>query len=86
MLHIDITLEDTRLIATHNGPDNWEVIMTDLPTGKQGVGQMTDLELHAMIALAVHPDGMPIGTAEYYAIAEPALERCGFDRELRFIP
>ncbi len=91
MIHLDITLEDSRLQATYNqdGQDNkgsWNCKFIDNFTGKEQEKTISTESLMSVLALAVHPDGEPVARSvtEHYEFAEPVF--ADMPKELRMIP
>ena len=86
MLYLDLTLEDTRLIAENPnaaqaGP--WQVRLVDLPTGTEDRREMSDQELISILVLAIAGDEHALAQA-CYPVAEHALK--GLNPILRPIP
>ena len=86
MLYLDLTLEDTRMIAENPsaaqaGP--WEVRLIDVPTGTEDRRTMSDQELVSILILAIAGDEHALADT-CYPIAERAL--AGINPILRPIP
>jgi hypothetical protein len=86
MLYLDLTLEDTRMIAENSstaqaGP--WEVRLIDGPTGTEDCREMSDQELVSILVLAIANDEHALASF-CYPIAEQALK--GLNPILRPIP
>ena len=86
MLYLDLTLEDTRMIAENSstaqaGP--WEVRLIDGPTGTEDRRQISDQELASILTLAICGDQHALA-GFCYPIAEQALK--GLNPILRPIP
>jgi len=90
MLHLDITAEDTRIVADRDSASapsgKWWVTVSDNLTGKHISADFADNELAAIVGLLVGGDelGDDELSAKLYAIAEPLV--CDWPRELRPIP
>lgn len=78
MLHIDLTLEDTRIVANRDNSNVWIGFICDAPTGKCVRIEWTDSQIAAVVAL-----GFGIGendeidessVKKLYEIAEPAIK------------
>ncbi len=83
MLIVDVTLEDSRLLAQRN-ENSWDVTLIDNLTGKNKKVQWTDKELSSVLALGIW-DGSWNGLEnELDKVAQPLFE--DVDIELRFIP
>lgn len=80
MIHYDITLEDTRLIATRTGEPThkpWRVRLIDSLTDTQYNKYMGDEEFAAVVSLSVGEDCWSEQTrSDLYQIAEKALQDC----------
>ena len=83
MLHIDMTLEDTRLIA-RGGPDGWLVEFRDSLTGQMEESVCSSTQLAAILFLAVNNGEESAADALMYELAEPIVE--GLEKGLRPIP
>lgn len=87
MLHVDITLEDLRLVARRNCEGKWIGEITDHVTGREQVIQWNDCQLGAVLALAAGAgeEGFDANaTTALYAVAEPLFS--GVDKTFRMIP
>lgn len=89
MFHVDITLEDSRMIADYNGYNSskWFAQITDLHTGIQSLMiQLTCDEMQAVLNLAMYRDGTPqaMDTDACYKLAEPIMAQ--LPPECRIIP
>jgi hypothetical protein len=86
MLHIDMTLEDTRLIVDNNSGNQvgpWSVRLIDNRTCEEAHREWTDTQLAAVMALAVAGDEHPQAETLY---AEAELAVAGLPLNLRPIP
>lgn len=88
MIKVDLTLEDTRILAdrTTMSP-SWSVTISDALTGNSRHLIMSDNEFTAMCALGIHGDGEPLNpdvTAACYKACEHLF--VGHPFELRPIP
>jgi hypothetical protein len=83
MFIVDVTLEDSRLLAQRN-ENSWDVTLIDNLTGKNKKVEWTDKELASVLALGIW-DGSWNGLEnELDKVAQPLFE--DIDTELRFIP
>jgi hypothetical protein len=71
MLHIDVTLEDCRLIGDYNNHNQmWSVKIVDGMTGEEKPVTWTGEQLSAVLALGIGGDDMSF-SGQLYAVAEP---------------
>ena len=82
MFHYDITTEDTRLLATSPDGQQYQVTITDGPTGEQFHTVWAPETLFATIRIAMEPDEATNRETDWL-IAEPSQST---KKHLRFIP
>lgn len=83
MLHVDITLEDTRLIADWRQDGNWDATITDNVSGERRDFTWTPNQIAAVVALGIAGDECDLAPIAY-PIAEPLF--ANIPKALRFIP
>lgn len=85
MFHLDITIEDTRMIANNpDGMQNYKTLFTDGLTGEQKEVELTATQLAYTIAIILDKAGTPPNMDEMYKELEPIYK--DFPPELRPIP
>jgi hypothetical protein len=85
MLHVDVTLEDCRLIVTVDKDGFWVGVAVDNLTGKELPVKYTNVQVGAILALGC--GGEDFGqnlSADLYKIAEPCYK--DVDPKFRMIP
>jgi hypothetical protein len=83
MLHIDATMEDTRLIARANAQSIWHILLNDNLTGKQHETYWDNEQFAAVLATAIAGDDEG-ATPEQRALAEHLFK--DVPNECRLIP
>lgn len=70
MIHVDLTLEDNRVVATRDIPVTgfWSAMLTDVLTGKTHTAVYNDQQMAAIIAVGIEGDESPL-----YSLAASAL-------------
>lgn len=81
MLHIDLTLADTRLIGTYDGA-NWTVQFYDNMSGRSDLATLTPADLAVIVHAAIIGDDC----GHLYDAAREVISRTGIDPELCPIP
>ncbi len=95
MLHIDLTTDDSRMVVSQNENGVWEGVILDSPTGKTAKVGFNNVQLSAIVALALGLGEDLIDTDETLVdrlveIAEPCFKTTidgkDFPKECRMIP
>lgn len=85
MIHVDLTVEDHRIIGTYNQKtENYDVLFSDAITGKTATKELSAEEVEAVIYISI--TFQPEGTVakKFYDLAEAAV--AGLDLALRPFP
>ena len=79
-MHINLILADIHFnVNFHDGASTWNGIVSNLYTGKTQQVCLSLLETHAIVTIAVHPDGEPSNVQDYYDTLSDAIARYGWD-------
>jgi hypothetical protein len=84
MFHVDLTFEDTRIIANSDTGSDYIVTISDNHSGVAKVIHLTSKQLGMIFAFNMDYNGEPEGIEQFYAELEPLF--VGWPVELRPIP
>lgn len=84
MFHVDLTFEDTRIIANSDDGSSYIVTISDNRTGESKVIHLSSKELGMIFAFQMDANGMPEGFEDMYEHLEPLFD--GWPNYLRPIP
>lgn len=84
MFHVDLTFEDTRIIANSDNGSNYIVTISDNESGASKVIHLTSKQLAMIFAIYMDADGEPEGFEEMYKHLQPLFD--GWPIEVRPIP
>lgn len=76
MFHIDVTIEDCRLLIDSENGSEYKVRSVDNHSGKEHTFTMTQKQVTATLAIIIDIDGAPEGVDKMYKSLEPLMVNC----------